>query len=98
MRIGNTIFYNLESSRQGYLKALENHPLIACILGFGFLVRFAYKTPIYSKLYKEIAYSGLMGLGCSYSYVYYHYWKYLNVVSESYDVVKDRFSASPKAF
>ena len=97
MRIGNTIFYNFLSSRQGYLKAIENYPLFCAILAFGFLIRYAYKTPIYSKLYKETAYSIMKGMGLSYCYVYYHYWKYLNVVSESYDVVKERFSNAPKA-
>ena len=97
MRIGNTIFYNLESSRQGYLKALENYPLYGGLLGFGIFIGFAYKTPIYSKLYKEIAYSFMAGMSISYTHVYYHYLQYLNVVSESYDVIKDKFSAFPEA-
>jgi hypothetical protein len=76
---------------------METYPFWGSILGFGFFVGFAYRTPIYSKLYKEIAYSAMLGMSIAYTNVYYNYWKYLNVVSESYDVVKDRFSSNPKA-
>ena len=73
MRIGNTIFYNLESSRQGYLKAMENYPFFGTIIGFGVFIGFAYRTPIYSKLYKEIAYSAMIGMSLAYTNVYYRY-------------------------
>ena len=76
--------------------ALENYPLIAGVLAVGFWVGFAYRTPIYSKLYKEMGYSILLGTGVSYSYAYYHYLKYLNVVDESYNIVKMRFASNPQ--
>ena len=96
MRIGTTIFYNLESSRQKYMLALENYPLIAGVLAVGFWIGFAYRTPIYSKLYKEMGYSIVLGTGVSYSYAYFHYLKYLNVVDESYNIVRMRFAQNPQ--
>ena len=53
--------------------ALENYPLVASFLAFGFFIGFAYKTPIYSKLYKELGYSLAMGGTFGWSYArYYH--------------------------
>ena len=40
----------------------------------------------------------MMGMSVSYTYVYYQYLQYLNVVSESYDIVKVKFVSDPKAF
>ena len=95
MRIGHAIFYNLEGSRQEYLQALENYSLIATILGFGFFCVFAVRTPIYSKLYRELGYSAVLGATFGYSYAYKYKLKYLDVVDESYDVVKQKFTNEP---
>ena len=96
MRIGSTIFYNLESARQEQMVALEEYPMLSGILAFGFFVRFAYKTPVYSKLYKELGYSMAMGGAVGYSYAYYYYMKYIQVVDESYEVVKQKFANNPE--
>ena len=76
--------------------AMENYPLLAGILAFGFFVGFAYKTPIYSKLYKELGYSMVLGGTVGYGYAHYYKLKYLAVVDESYDIVKKRFEKNPE--
>ena len=92
MKIGHSIFYNLEAARQEYLMAFENYPLIGGLLSFGFFVGFALRTPIYSKLYKELGYSIGLGFLTGYSYAYRYKLKYMAVVDESYEIVKAHFS------
>jgi hypothetical protein len=70
MKLGNSIFYDLESKRQDYITSFEVMPFSTCILGFIFFCGFAIKTPMTSKLYKELGYSVILGAGLSYLYVW----------------------------
>ncbi len=56
---------------------------------------YAVKTPVHHKLYKEIVKSGMMGFSLSYFYTYYYYTKYIEVVNESYEAVKQKFDHIP---
>ena len=95
MKIGTQIFYNLEHSRQDYLKALEAHPWISGLLGFGIFLVYAVKTPVHQKLYKEVVKSAMLGFTASYGVTYYYYSKYIEVVNESYEAVKKKFDEIP---
>ena len=70
MKLGNNIFYDLESKRQEYINSFEIMPVSTLILGAIFFVGFAIRTPLTSKLYKELGYSALLGAGFSYIYVH----------------------------
>ena len=70
MKLGNNIFYDLESKRQEYINSFEIMPVSTLILGAVFFVGFAIRTPLTSKLYKELGYSALLGAGISYIYVH----------------------------
>ena len=56
---------------------------------------FAYYTPMTSKLYKELAYSGMMGAVISYQYVLFYKRIYLASIEEHYDKLKSRFASNP---
>ena len=71
MKLGNNVFYDLESKRQNYLASFEVMPVGTAIFGFLFFIGFAIKTPLTSKLYKELGYSIFLGAGVTYSYVAY---------------------------
>ena len=71
MKLGNHVFYDLESKRQNYLSSFEIMPVGTAIFGFMFFIGFAIKTPLTSKLYKELGYSIFLGAGVTYSYVWY---------------------------
>ena len=96
MRIGHAVFYNLEGARQKYLRTLEFYPLVAACLSFGCFIGYAVKTPIYSKLYRELGKSILLGATFGYIPSYFSHQKYLGVVDESYEIVKQKFEANPK--
>jgi len=70
MKLGNNIFYDLESRRQNYITSYEVIPVTTLFLGLIFFTGFAIRTPLTSKLYKELGYSMMMGLGLSYTYVH----------------------------
>jgi hypothetical protein len=55
-------------------------PVSTAILGFILFCGFAIKTPLTSKLYKELGYSVVMGAGVSYLYVWKQKRKYLEFV------------------
>ena len=95
MKIGSGVFYTLEHSRMRYLEAMENFPGYASIAVGLFFLRFAYKAPMHHKLYKELAYAAILGLGVAQAKTYYHYLKYVDVVNESYDAVKTKFAQMP---
>ena len=95
-RIGHSIFYNLEASRQEYLHALEYYPLLAIGIGFVSFLGYAYRTPTHQKLYKELGKSLGLGAVLGYSHSYYYKLQYLQLVDESYEVVKERFRKNPK--
>ena len=95
MKIGSQVFYTLEHARMKYLKALEQYPFYATIIGSMFFIRYAIKAPIHHKLYKELIYSGLFGIGFAQGRAYYHYLKYVDIVNDSYDAIKAKFDKIP---
>lgn len=95
MKLGNNIFYDLESKRQDYITSFEIMPVSTGILGFFIFCGFAVRTPLTSKLYKELAYSMLMGAGLSYTYVWKQKQKYHEYIDEIYDKLKGKFATNP---
>jgi hypothetical protein len=95
MKLGNNIFYDLESKRQTYITSFEVMPVATLALGFVFFCGFAIKTPLHSKLYKELGYSLVMGAGLSYLYVWRQKRYYLSFVDEIYDKLKYKFATNP---
>ncbi len=95
MKLGNGIFYDLESKRQDYLYSFEVMPVTTLIFGVIFFTGFAIRTPLTSKLYKELLYSMLMGAGISYGYVYQQKRIYNQKVEEIYDRLKGKFATNP---
>ena len=95
MKIGSGVFYTLEHSRMRHLEALENFAGYASIAGGLFFFRFAYKAPMHHKLYKELTFAAILGLGVAQAKCYYHYLRYVDVVNESYDAVKTKFAQMP---
>ena len=88
MRIGTKIFYGCEGARQDYIDATHNSYPIAILSTIAFFIAFAKRTPVHQKLYRELGYS--MGLGgmVSYGYSYWWYSKYIEVIDQSYEIVK----------
>jgi hypothetical protein len=95
MKLGNSIFYNLESKRQDYLASFEILPLSTGIIGFLIFCVYAVRTPLHSKLYKELAYSMFMGAGISSLYVAQQRRKYHEYIDEIYDKLKSKFATNP---
>ena len=85
MKLGNAIFYTMESSRQKYLKALEEWPYVGGVLAFVYFIGFALRTPMHSKLVKEAGYSVLLGMGTAAAYPYYYKRIYMTNVCRVYD-------------
>lgn len=63
MKLGDRVFYEIESSRQEWLQAWYGVPYMGAGLGLIILCGFAYKVPIQSKLYREFFISMAMGTG-----------------------------------
>jgi hypothetical protein len=70
-------------------------PVSTLILGAVFFVGFAIRTPLTSKLYKELGYSLIMGAGLSYTYVHQQKLKYHALIDDIYDKVKLKFASNP---
>lgn len=71
MKLGNGIFYDLESTRINYIDSFETIPITTVIVGALCFIRFAIKTPLQSKLYSELLMSTLIGGTVAYSYVWW---------------------------
>ena len=95
MRIGTKIFYACETARQDYITATHSSYPIGVLSSLAFFVGFANRTPIHSKLYRELGYSVALGAMVSYAYAYRWYSKYIEVIDQSYDVVRERFADRP---
>ena len=95
MKLGNAFFYDLEARRQTYLESFETMPVATSVIGFGIFCWFAVRTPLSSKLYKELGYSMMIGLGISYGYVWWQKRAYLEYVDALYDKLKGRFATNP---
>jgi hypothetical protein len=96
MKLGNNIFYDLESKRQDYIASFEYIPVATVGLGLIFFCGFAVKVPLSSKMYKETGLSFLMGLMISCGYVHKQKLKYLECVDETYDKLKTHFDKHPQ--
>ena len=70
-------------------------PVSTLILGAVFFVGFAIRTPLTSKLYKELGYSLIMGASLSYTYVHQQKLKYHALIDDIYDKVKLKFASNP---
>jgi hypothetical protein len=60
-----------------------------------FFCVYAIKTPIQSKMYRELLKSTLISAGLSYSYVHYYKRIYLENMNEVYEKLKDKFASNP---
>ena len=69
---------------------------MAGLVSFGFFLIYAVKTPVHQKLYREIAKSAVLGFSVSYGYTYWYYNKYIEIVTESYEAVKQKFDQIPE--
>ena len=63
MKLGDRVFYDIESKRQVYLQQVQAIPYLGAVFAFGFFIVYAIKTPLTSNLYKETVYSMALGLG-----------------------------------
>lgn len=96
MKLGDSVFYNIEMHRQHYLKSFEALPMWGGIVGIGILIMYAYRMPLSSKLYMESFKSLIYGTVIASSYPAYMRWKYLEAVTEAYDKLKLRFEKNPE--
>jgi hypothetical protein len=95
MKLGDSIFYTIESRRQKYLSAIQSVPMFGAMLGTCFFIGFAIYKPITSKLYKEILQSFLLGCMISAAHPLYLKMKYMEAVSDAYGMLKNRFKKFP---
>ena len=85
MKLGNAVFYTMESSRQKYLNAMEAWPYIGGVLSVVYFIGFALRTPMHSKLIKETGLSVLLGMSTAAAYPYYYKNIYMTNVCRVYD-------------
>ena len=95
MKLGDRVFYTLESKRQLYLQTLEATPYVGGVFSVCFLVVFAIKTPITSKLYKEAAYSLGLGMACAAQIPLYYRRQYHKTGDDIYRQLNERFLKYP---
>lgn len=95
MKLGDSIFYDLESKRQKYLGGMESLPYLGSVFGLMFFIGFAYVTPLSSKLYKESAMSLVLGMGLAAQYPFYYRREYLKQVGLIYDRLNVVFEKHP---
>lgn len=95
MKLGNHIFYDIESKRQDYITSFDIMPFSTAFFGFLFFCGFAIRAPMTSKLYKELGYSVVMAGALSYVYVHQQKKKYLAKVDEIYEQLKYKFATNP---
>ena len=88
MRLGSSIFYNLEYARQEYIMCAEKHTMATGILGTLIFIRMAKRAPMHHKLYRELVLSYVYGGVIGYAWSHYYWMQYINVVNESYEFVK----------
>lgn len=96
MKLGDSVFYNIEMHRQHYLKSFEALPMWGGFVGIGIFIMYAYKMPLSSNLYMEAFKSLIFGTAIASSYPAYMRTKYLDAVTEAYDHLKQRFDVNPE--
>ena len=95
MKLGNAVFYTMESSRQKYNGALEAWPYLGGVLSIFYFIGFAIRTPMHSKLLKETGYSVLLGLATAALYPYYKKQVYVKNVCTVYDDLRLAIKENP---
>ena len=95
MKLGNAVFYTMESSRQRYLGALEDWPYFGGFLSVVFFIGFAVKTPMHSKLLKETGLSVMLGLASAAVYPYYYKRIYQTNVNTVYEDLRKAIVLNP---
>jgi Na+/melibiose symporter-like transporter len=95
MKLGDRVFYALESKRQKYLSGMEMLPYLGSAIGFCFFIGFALWTPLHSKLYKESLYSLGMGMAVAAQVPIYYRRDYIRTVESVYDQLIARFEMYP---
>ena len=96
MKLGNAVFYTMESSRGRYLASFETWPYLAGVLSIFYFVGFALKVPMHAKLYKETGYSAMLGLATACLYPYYYKRVYITNVETVYEDLRLAISRNPK--
>ena len=95
MKLGNSVFYTMESSRQKYLNAIEAWPYIGGVLSVVYFIGFALRTPMHSKLVKETGLSLLLGMSTAAAYPYYYKNIYMTNVCRVYDGLRQAIERNP---
>jgi hypothetical protein len=88
MKLGNAIFYTIESKRQKMLQATEAWPYLGGFFSIFYFAYFAVVTPLSRKLYKEAGMSVILGLLTALPMVYYYRSGYLKEVDLQYHALK----------
>ena len=96
MKLGNAVFYTMESSRKRYHEALEMWPYLGGVLFVGYFIGFALKTPMHSKLLKETGLAMLLGMGTASCYPYYYRNIYYTNICTVYDDLRLAIKLNPK--
>ena len=95
MKLGNAVFYTMESSRKRYNESFEAWPYLAGVLSVFYFVGFALRTPMHSRLYKETGYSVLLALATASLYPYYYKNIYITNVETVYDDLRLAIKQNP---
>jgi len=95
MKLGNGVFYHLEGHRQKYMGSLESFPYLGGFLGCFYIIGFAYRTPLASKLYKEAVISLFLGCATASTMVLYYRRAYIAAANDVYLGLKMRLENFP---
>lgn len=96
MKLGDRVFYDIESKRQDYLYACESIPTVGAILGTILFIRYALISPIQSRLYVEAIKSLFYGCCMAGAWPAYAKLRYLEKVSEAYVMLKAKLDKHPE--
>lgn len=96
MKLGDRVFYDIESARQNWLQAWFSVPYAGAALALPILCVYAYRVPLTSKLYKEAFYSLAIGTGVSSLYPLHYRTIYYEKVSNAYANLKAKFEKFPE--
>lgn len=70
-------------------------PYLGGVFGIGFFCYYAITRPLGLKLYKELLFSYLQGLGVSSTFVYYYHRQYIQEVDVQYRYLRQMFKDNP---
>ena len=95
MKLGNAVFYTMESSKQKYHMALENWPYLGGVLAFAYFIGFAIARPMHSKLISETGLSAVLGLASSAAYPYYYHRIWMTNICTVYEDLRKAIKLNP---